>query len=90
MSNVMIRGLMKVHNKNRRSQNEQARELNHTSVTAHTVVLKLSHLLKVAKYTVPLLTVVVPTPNDYSPANGGSFFMCFLNKSDLLLGLLGL
>ena len=29
MSNVMIRGLMKVHNKNRRSQNEQARELAH-------------------------------------------------------------
>lgn len=29
MSNVMIRGLMKAHNKNRRSQNEQARELAH-------------------------------------------------------------
>ena len=29
MSNVMIRGLMKVHNQNRRSQNEQARELAH-------------------------------------------------------------
>ena len=29
MSNVMIRGLMKVHNKNRRAANEQARELNH-------------------------------------------------------------
>ena len=29
MSNVMIRGLMKVHNKNRRAENEQARELAH-------------------------------------------------------------
>ena len=29
MSNVMIRGLIKVHNKNRRTQNEQARELAH-------------------------------------------------------------
>lgn len=29
MSNVMIRGLMKVHNDNRRTQNEQARELAH-------------------------------------------------------------
>ena len=29
MSNVMIRGLIKVHNKNRRAANEQARELAH-------------------------------------------------------------
>ena len=29
MSNVMIRGLIKAHNKNRRTQNEQARELAH-------------------------------------------------------------
>jgi hypothetical protein len=29
MSNVMIRGLMNVHNKNRRAANEQARELAH-------------------------------------------------------------
>ena len=29
MSNVQIRGLMKVHNKNRRAANEQARELAH-------------------------------------------------------------
>ncbi len=29
MSNVMIRGLMKVHKDNRRAANEQARELNH-------------------------------------------------------------
>ena len=29
MSNVMIRGLMKVHNANRRAANEQARELAH-------------------------------------------------------------
>ena len=29
MSNVMIRGLMKVHNENRRAANEQARELDH-------------------------------------------------------------
>ena len=37
MSNVMIRGLMKVHNKNRRAANEQA-QINHISVIAHTVV----------------------------------------------------
>ena len=29
MSNVMIRGLMKVHKQNRRAANEQARELAH-------------------------------------------------------------
>ena len=29
MTNVQIRGLMNVHNKNRRSNNEQARELAH-------------------------------------------------------------
>ena len=29
MSNVMIRGLINAHNKNRRTQNEQARELAH-------------------------------------------------------------
>ncbi len=29
MSNVQIRGLMKVHNANRRAANEQARELQH-------------------------------------------------------------
>ena len=29
MNNVQIRGLMKVHNKNRRSANEQQRELAH-------------------------------------------------------------
>ena len=29
MTNVTIRGLMKVHNKNRRAANEQARELAH-------------------------------------------------------------
>ena len=29
MTNVMIRGLMKVHNQNRRALNEQARELAH-------------------------------------------------------------
>ena len=29
MSNVMIRGLMKAHNKNRRAANEQQRELAH-------------------------------------------------------------
>ena len=29
MSNVQIRGLMKVHNDNRRAANEQARELAH-------------------------------------------------------------
>lgn len=29
MSDVMIRGLIKVHNENRRSQNEQSRELDH-------------------------------------------------------------
>ena len=29
MTNVQIRGLMKVHNQNRRSANEQARELAH-------------------------------------------------------------
>ena len=29
MSNVMIRGLIKAHNKNRRAANEQARELAH-------------------------------------------------------------
>ena len=29
MSNVMIRGLIKVHNNNRRAAKEQARELNH-------------------------------------------------------------
>ena len=35
MTNVTIRGLMKVHKENRRAANEQARELNHLRQRAY-------------------------------------------------------
>ena len=42
MSNVMIRGLMRVHKQNRRAANEQARELAHLRHRAYRGVVNVT------------------------------------------------
>ena len=59
MSNVMIRGLMKVHNKNRRAANEQARELNHLRHRAYRGVETVAQLVVPVMSTAPLFIAVV-------------------------------
>ena len=50
MSNVMIRGLMKVHKENRRAENEQARELAHLRRRSYRGIPTVNNWIKEDKH----------------------------------------
>ena len=63
MSNVQIRGLMKVHKKNRRAAAEQERELRHLRHRAYRGVETVAELMVVSLSMAPSPTVEGPIPS---------------------------
>ena len=64
MTNVTVRGLMKVHKENRRAANEQQRELAHLRHRAYRGCETVASTKRRSRFTVRSAIAVVPTPNE--------------------------